>query len=399
MAKLSVVVPFYNVGRYLDELLDSLCSQEMEELEILLIDDCSTDNSYAKAMRYAANDPRIRVLQQDRNRGSGGGRNWGIKEATGDYIWFVDGDDAVTPRIAASHLYETAARENCDILVFSALFYPDDLQTPLLKRHNALVELYSPLRQPGVFEGREACHNFVCTNGFNSQVCWINLYRRRFLIENNYTFLENTIHQDAILLLWPFNAQKIVSLPFIGYYYRTSSASSSRSKTKTLYYENGLRVISQLDDFYKEYQEQFSIADQAVIFSRILSLLCEKPLAENYVRFTRDVSAAITEAYSSLLLKLNILSNDDRPAIISEGIRLTTERFKLPYLNILEKPLLINDKKLLYNALNRFLRLHYKKEFKTKTLRRRLKIFLPYGLVFWEEYRAKLRKRFRKTQF
>ncbi|MCR4901974.1 MAG: glycosyltransferase [Butyrivibrio sp.] len=92
--KLSIVVPDYNLEKYIGRCLDSLLGQTYKNLEIIVIDNGSTDSSGAICDEYALRDRRIRVIHQE-NKGAGGSRNAGIESATGDYITFVDGDDFV----------------------------------------------------------------------------------------------------------------------------------------------------------------------------------------------------------------------------------------------------------------------------------------------------------------
>ena len=94
--KVSIIVPIYNVARYLPKCLDSIISQTHQNLEILLIDDGSTDDSGTIADKYAKKDHRIKVIHQD-NHGQSSARNTGLKNATGDFISFIDADDEIKP--------------------------------------------------------------------------------------------------------------------------------------------------------------------------------------------------------------------------------------------------------------------------------------------------------------
>ena len=94
MVKISVVVPVYNVGVYLEKCLDSLLAQTLDDIEILCINDGSTDNSLEILQKYAQKDERIKIFDKE-NEGQGVGRNIGIKNATGEFIAFVDPDDWV----------------------------------------------------------------------------------------------------------------------------------------------------------------------------------------------------------------------------------------------------------------------------------------------------------------
>src|SRR5690349_8686628 len=94
MPRLSVVVPVYNVERYLDECLASLAAQQVADFEAILIDDGSTDGSAAIAQAYADRDPRFRLISQP-NAGLGAARNAGIALAQGEFLAFLDSDDKV----------------------------------------------------------------------------------------------------------------------------------------------------------------------------------------------------------------------------------------------------------------------------------------------------------------
>ena len=99
--KISVIVPIYNVAKYLPTCLNSIINQTYQNLEIILIDDGSTDNSGKIADQYAQKDPRIKVIHQP-NQGQSTARNIGIQLAKGDYIGFIDGDDEVKPTFIES---------------------------------------------------------------------------------------------------------------------------------------------------------------------------------------------------------------------------------------------------------------------------------------------------------
>ena len=94
--KVSIIVPIYNTGKYLEACLDSITAQTYKNLEIILVDDGSTDNSGKIADKYAKKDSRITVIHQ-KNQGQSTARNNGIKKATGDYISFIDADDKIKP--------------------------------------------------------------------------------------------------------------------------------------------------------------------------------------------------------------------------------------------------------------------------------------------------------------
>ena len=111
----SVIVPVYNVCAYLEESLDSVLRQSHERLEILIVDDGSTDGSGEICERYAEKDPRIRVFRQN-NRGLSAARNVGLDNASGEYIAFLDSDDAFHERMIQT-LLDVLRLQKADIAV------------------------------------------------------------------------------------------------------------------------------------------------------------------------------------------------------------------------------------------------------------------------------------------
>ena len=113
--KLSVVVPVYNVENYLSKCLDSILKQTLEDIEIICVNDGSTDGSANILQDYKKKDPRIIVLEQE-NQGLGAARNTGIRTARGEYIGFVDSDDFIEPTMYEK-LYEKACKFQLDIVL------------------------------------------------------------------------------------------------------------------------------------------------------------------------------------------------------------------------------------------------------------------------------------------
>ncbi len=113
---ISVVIPVYNVQKYLNKCIDSVLAQDFDNFEIILVDDGSTDNSGNLCDEYAAKHSCISVIHQE-NKGLGGARNTGIDAAKGDYILFLDSDDTISPD-CLKICYEKATHHNCDMVAF-----------------------------------------------------------------------------------------------------------------------------------------------------------------------------------------------------------------------------------------------------------------------------------------
>ena len=116
MVKVSVIIPVYNVAPYLGECLDSVIQQSLTDIEIICIDDCSTDDSLQLLQKYAVSDSRIRILCNDKNRDVSATRNRGIREAVGKYIFFMDSDDTFFSNNALESLYDVAITDLADVV-------------------------------------------------------------------------------------------------------------------------------------------------------------------------------------------------------------------------------------------------------------------------------------------
>ena len=142
MPKVSVIIPVYNVEKYLGECLDSILGQTLKDIEVLCIDDGSTDGSAKILAEYAAKDKRVKLLSQP-NGGAFLAREKGIAAAMGEFLYFMDADDMLDIR-AFAELYELASRENLDQVVFgSSVFCEKDVSPKLRKWAKTLVGYYS----------------------------------------------------------------------------------------------------------------------------------------------------------------------------------------------------------------------------------------------------------------
>ena len=112
---ISVIIPIYNTEQYLKECLDSVCSQSYKDIEIICINDGSTDNSEEITRSYAQQDKRIKLISQ-KNQGLSITRNNGVSQAQGEYLFFLDSDDTIEQN-AIETLYNRAERTQADIVI------------------------------------------------------------------------------------------------------------------------------------------------------------------------------------------------------------------------------------------------------------------------------------------
>ncbi|HEM5980954.1 TPA: glycosyltransferase family 2 protein [Streptococcus suis] len=136
---ISVIVPVYNVEKYLSQCLESIINQTYKNIEILLINDASTDNSKQICQHYSQLDSRIKLFNKPENRGVSDSRNWGIENCVGEYIIFIDSDDYIEYNFIEK-LYEVSISEYADIVVGEYYRYIENQGNFLIHVHNIIKE-------------------------------------------------------------------------------------------------------------------------------------------------------------------------------------------------------------------------------------------------------------------
>ena len=217
-AKVSLVVPVYNVEEYVAECLESLIHQTLREIEIVVINDGSPDGSAAICHRFAQEDTRIRVIDQE-NAGLSAARNRGIQESTGAYILFVDSDDFLEPD-ACEHLYAAAQKHNLDVC-------RGDLYRPEPGGEKKRISPAIPERlQNQVLSGRTFFSETVKA-GIYQPFAWLNLYKRAFLLAHELAFVPGMYYEDQEWSISVFVASDprmmVLPLEFYAYRFRESS--------------------------------------------------------------------------------------------------------------------------------------------------------------------------------
>ncbi len=195
---ISVIIPVYNGEAYLQECLDSVLSQSFQDLQIICINDGSTDNSAAILADYAARDQRIEVITQA-NAGLSHSRNVGIKAAAGQYIQFLDCDDRLAPD-AFSTLYKQASEQQLDILYYDGETFYDSpaVETGALKGYKSLYLCKTTIN--GVLDGLSMFQTLVEARSYRASAC-LQLLRRDYLLEKELFFYEGIYYEDNIFTL------------------------------------------------------------------------------------------------------------------------------------------------------------------------------------------------------
>lgn len=196
--RISVVIPVHNAEKYLCACLNSVVGQTLKEIEIVCVDDGSTDGSVAILAEYAKRDSRIRVLTQP-NAGQGMARNRGLEQATGEYVYFMDADDELAEPGAFARLAEVMERYRLDVLFFDARTEADgDVMVS-----ESVVRASDYIRTcdySDTYSGRELFAAFLKNREFCVSPCLMMLFRG-FVRENRLCFPEGRIfYEDNIFM-------------------------------------------------------------------------------------------------------------------------------------------------------------------------------------------------------
>lgn len=233
---ISVIVPVYNVEKYLYKCIDSILGQTYKELEIILVDDGSTDNSGVICDKYEKKDNRIKVIHK-KNGGLSDARNCGLDNAIGEYIAFLDSDDWVDFKYIEI-LYENLRDYNADISICNFRRVHDEKE--LLNNHNNII-LYNNI---------EALQQIYTNKSVQAIVAWNKLYKKSIFKKNR--FPKGKIHEDEYLIpILLYETKKIVYTDRELIYYRKTlnSIMNTKFNVKRLDY---LYVLRERNKFFKE---------------------------------------------------------------------------------------------------------------------------------------------------
>ena len=245
--KVSIVVPIYNVEKYLKQCIDSLLNQTLKDIEIILVDDGTPDLAGQIADEYASNYANVKVIHQ-KNAGLGPARNTGIKHASGEYVGFVDSDDWVDSKMYQK-LYNLAIDNKADIVVSGHCDVAND-KIVKTKAHPLAGNCYSDKKD--LLEIRNQIFGHAHTDAeieaFPMSVC-MSLYRNEYLKMNDLKF-ENVISEDTVFNLFAYKfANCIYFSNATDYFYRKEeqvSITNSFSEKKLEQYKRFLLRINDI---------------------------------------------------------------------------------------------------------------------------------------------------------
>lgn len=242
----SVVMPVYNVEKYLAEAVDSVLRQTYDAWELILVDDGSTDTSGEMCDSYANKDCRIRAIHQD-NAGLSGARNTGMANAKGEYLLFVDSDDYIS-NTALQDMIETAREEKADCILFEMAQF-DDLSKE--------TKIYAQYKEEDFRGNRQAVNilrKLLQTQEYQAMACGY-MINCKLLKNIHLSFQRGILHEDELFTLqYMLQCETIALVDHTCYYYRVRENSIMYDKKNIAQKGNSLLfIISQLIELYKIY--------------------------------------------------------------------------------------------------------------------------------------------------
>lgn len=238
MTKLSIIVPVYNVEKYLPKCLESLIKQTLKDIEIICVNDGSIDNSLAILKEFASKDSRIRIID-NQHQGVAKTRNTGIEQSSGEYIGFVDSDDYIDIDFFEK-LYNSATKSNSDIAIASILKHKNffNIYNAKYTKEETAITIQDKIK---LCEDKK--HFFF--------YAWNKIYHSRFIKENNIKFSEGQIYEDVMFAIKAlYYSNKIISVYGTKYHYIEHENSLTKSKDKTGEKEHDLiKAYSELQEF------------------------------------------------------------------------------------------------------------------------------------------------------
>ena len=325
MAEVSIIVPVYQVEKYIRQCVDSILAQTFTDFELILVDDGSKDRSGEICDEYAGMDERVKVVHKE-NGGLSDARNRGMDQAVGKYFMFVDSDDYIAPTMLES-LYSSMRRENADIVVCNFRFTFD----------NASEKSFSTEVKAEVLTGAEIFYDRKNERNYGIwTVAWNKLYKKETIGKVRFRF--GKYHEDEFWANDIYQMDiKVVTIPESLYYYRQREDSIMGKKNIARDFD----IVEALQERIYIYLKQQGYDDQAykvMIFSleyleeskRLVSNESEKTRFVRAEQITKNIIRQLEKRKLPIVQKLSLLFIEINPCLIfSVGIkfRKILERF------------------------------------------------------------------------
>lgn len=238
----SIIIPIYNVEQYITTCLESVEAQTYTDYEVILVDDCGTDNTMAVAEKFISCSSiknRFRIVRHEHNKGNSVARNTGISEARGKYIYQLDDDDTMTPD-CLEKLVKAAEETHADMVVGNFDIIGDERDIPRFNTNEVMLT------------ESECFHAYL--NGKYQMMPWNKLIRRDFILNNKLFFIKGLAHEDNA---WSFSMscllKKLVFVHDVTYHYVVRSGTIHADKNFTKHFKSYTYLLDYYVDEAKKY--------------------------------------------------------------------------------------------------------------------------------------------------
>ena len=263
--KISVIIPVYNVEKYLDECMQSVLAQTAVPAEFILVDDGSKDNSGLMCDEYRKQDLRVTVIHKP-NGGLGSARNAGVSTAHGKYICYLDSDDYLSAN-ALERMHSVAEEYQLDMLLFAADAFFDGIEPDDKRKNHYIRRDHLNI----VMSGRDALR-YALASGEAYSTSWLRLYRKTFLDQNAICFNEEVIHEDIDYSFFTYmKAERVMNIPDRLYQRRYRPASIMTSTRLDRSVQGCIYAYDRVMDYLKNHEEDKEIGMR---FSELLLSSC-----------------------------------------------------------------------------------------------------------------------------
>lgn len=267
-AKVSVIIPVYNAGKYISVCLDSLLTQTLKEIEVICVLDCPTDGTDRVVEEYAARDSRVKVIKNEHNLHIGESRNRGLAAATGEFIGFSDHDDFSSPTLYED-LYTAAKAQQVHVAMCERGHVVNNVKQEIIDADHS-------------YTVRKCLANVLRNKpSQNTVFIWNKIYDRQFLMEKNIRFTDNRVLPAGEDIIFNFNVFRALSkvnpdevvayVPKALYwhvFYESNTSNFNRTTTNLCQYTNEIARQMEEDAFCREASVQ---QDAYVGFLSVLS--------------------------------------------------------------------------------------------------------------------------------
>ncbi len=267
---ISVIIPVYNDEEYLHVCINSVINQTYKDLEIICVDDDSSDSSYEILKYFANKDSRIKILKNETNKGLGFNRNRGLEVANGKYVSFLDSDDWISPT-TLEKAFICAEKNNLDFLMYKSIVYYEDSQS-------FGMEKYYDMEFMDKWENKVFNHwELDKTKLFSIPVAaWNKLYLKSFLDENNIRFPnENLIHEDNPFYCKLITSAKRISVLNEYLHNRRRRDGSIMTWSNERLFDN-IDIVYKILDVFLENPKLYEYYKQEVLFYIFITVLDAK---------------------------------------------------------------------------------------------------------------------------